>query len=188
MSSDSHKLFHTPIWGFIISSEHYHASDYIDKLRSIQKTEPSESKSNFGGYQTRDTLETEGVFQELIKNHIVPISQNIIKDYCTGEAVVTEMWGNINDKYNYNQAHIHSGALSGVFYLQVPENSGKIVFVNPAPRSTGHLIRQNDYDVQPQNLLLLLFPSWLEHYVEQNMSDESRISLSFNIGVKNAIS
>jgi len=42
--------------------------------------------------------------------------------------------------------------------------------------------------VQPQNLLLLLFPSWLEHYVEQNMSDESRISLSFNIGVKNAIS
>ena len=28
---------------------------------------------------------------------------------------------------------------------------------------------------------LLIFPSWLDHYVEPNESDEDRISISFNV-------
>ena len=29
---------------------------------------------------------------------------------------------------------------------------------------------------------LYIFPSWIKHLVEPNMSDEERISISFNIG------
>jgi hypothetical protein len=30
---------------------------------------------------------------------------------------------------------------------------------------------------------MLLFPSWLDHGVEPNLSDEERVCLSFNLGV-----
>ena len=33
--------------------------------------------------------------------------------------------------------------------------------------------------------MIYMFPSWIEHYVEPNRSDEDRISMAFNIGVKN---
>jgi uncharacterized protein (TIGR02466 family) len=31
---------------------------------------------------------------------------------------------------------------------------------------------------------MLLFPSWLDHGVEPNLSDEERVCLSFNLGVQ----
>ena len=38
--------------------------------------------------------------------------------------------------------------------------------------------------INPKNNLLLLFPSWLEHDVEENKSDDERISIAFNINAK----
>ena len=185
MKTESHNLFSTPIWGYVLSSEKNRLDSYIKRIRTIEEHEPSVKKSNFGGYQTRDSLHIEPIFQELVET-IESLAQDIVEDIKTptekvGKVVIKDMWANINNKYNCNQAHVHSGILSGAFYLQVPENSGKIVFVNPAVRSSAHLIRSLDYGAQPAQLCLFLFPSWLEHYVESNMNDESRISISFNI-------
>ncbi len=40
---------------------------------------------------------------------------------------------------------------------------------------------------KPTEGLFIIFPSWLWHGVEPNQSEESRISLSFNIGTLNLI-
>ena len=48
----------------------------------------------------------------------------------------------------------------------------------------GTKMRQRDYFdeiVQPLEGALLIFPSWLNHEVSINLSDEERISLAFNI-------
>ena len=45
-----------------------------------------------------------------------------------------------------------------------------------------------NYPVEPSPLSCIIFPSWLSHYVEPNMSDEKRISLSFNFDIKREIS
>jgi uncharacterized protein (TIGR02466 family) len=177
-----HKLFPTPIWGYVLTNSHYQAIDYVNKIREIQQTEPSVKKSNFSGYQSRDNLHEEPIFQELVKYEILPLAQDIMNTYSNVKVKMDQMWANINDKYSCNQSHIHSGLLSGVFYLQTPENCGQIVFCNPAVRSNYHIIKEPDYGVPPQRLACLFFPSWLEHYVEPNSSDESRISISFNIG------
>ena len=92
------------------------------------------------------------------------------------------MWANINDKYNYNAHHTHEGILSGVFYLHVPENSGRLILVDPAVRNHNSVIKNSNYGIKPERLACIVFPSWLEHYVEPNQSDEYRISISFNIG------
>ncbi len=183
MKDNQHNIFQVPIWGFILKEHKYQSVDYIECLDRIKDTEPSARKSNFGGYQTRDNLnDTEPVLKEWI-SAVENIGNNILKEYNASKIRMTELWGNINDKYCYNGAHIHSGILSGVFYLQTPPNSGNLVFVNPAVRSDGHLLRDKNFTVQPEPLALIIFPSWLEHYVESNLSDQQRISLSFNLGI-----
>jgi uncharacterized protein (TIGR02466 family) len=177
------QTFHTPLWAFCLNNEEYHCSDYIDRILEIEKNEQSERKSNVGGFQTRDDLHrTEGIFRELTTN-LTNLANEILLPYNCKKVQIVEMWANINDKYSYNKAHTHGGILSGVFYLQTPENSGKIVFLNPAIRSDFHIIRHPHHGIDPKKLVCIFFPSWLEHSVEQSMSDERRISISFNLNI-----
>ena len=39
--------------------------------------------------------------------------------------------------------------------------------------------------VKPEKNVLYVFPSWLQHFVDANMSQEERISLSFNTKLVN---
>jgi uncharacterized protein (TIGR02466 family) len=182
MHPNQFNTFEVPLWGFILNQQHYQTFDYVNRLMELESSENSLSKSNRGGYQTRDNLnETEGIFRELIST-IETVSNDILKEFNSSPVKIKEMWGNINYKNSFNLSHTHSGILSGVFYCQVPENSGNLVFLNPAVRSDGHLLRTKNLNLQPERLALIIFPSWLEHYVEPNLSDEKRISLSFNIG------
>ena len=45
------------------------------------------------------------------------------------------------------------------------------------------LLRHLDWGIPPEENKILLFPSWLPHYVDDNLSDEDRISISFNFGI-----
>ena len=38
--------------------------------------------------------------------------------------------------------------------------------------------------VEPEKNVLYVFPSWLQHFVDANMSQEERISLSFNTNLE----
>ena len=90
--------------------------------------------------------------------------------------------------------HDHYGALiSGVIYLQVPPESGKIIFYNPLEaRRVSNVffdrikVEQNDYNFNyveytPVKAEMIMFESWLQHSVEINKSTENRIAISFNI-------
>jgi len=182
MHSNEHLIFQTPIWGYILNCENYHAYNYIEMLEELEKTEPSQRKSNFGGYQTRDDIHTEGVMREFV-NLTTKIANDIGFHYKAPKLKMISMWGNINYNKDFNGAHTHEGILSGVFYLEVPENSGNLIFCNPAVRSHDSVFRSKDYMVKPEKFACIFFPSWLEHYVEPSKSDKRRISLSFNFGV-----
>ena len=103
------------------------------------------------------------------------------------------MWVNRNPKGASNTRHTHITysrplLLSGVYYIKVPENSGRIRFYDPRLIS---LMNPPDYEyyhdsqlynfIEPQEDMILFFPSWLEHDVEVNQSNEERISIGFNI-------
>ena len=184
MKDNQHTIFQTPIWGFMLNDQQYQSMDYRDYILEMAEKEPSAKKSNFGGWQSRDNIhETEGIFKEFTSS-LNKIANSVLSEYKCKEVEIEDMWANINGKHCYNGAHTHSGILSGVFYLQVPKMSGRLILVNPAVRSDGHVLRASNYPIQPENLACIMFPSWLEHYVEPNLSDELRISISFNIGVK----
>lgn len=181
MNSNLHNIFQVPIWGYILNSEKYHSYNYLQTILKLRESIPSVTKSNQGGWQSNDTLHEVPVFREFLNTVNTACNQSIQEFKPGSQKIrVTEMWANINGPGCYNHHHTHSGVISGVFYLQVPENSGKLVLVNPSVRSDGHYLRVPNYMVTPSNLACIMFPSWLEHYVEPNLSDSERISISFN--------
>lgn len=185
MLETQENIFSTPIWGYMLNSEQFHSVDYIKYIHKLREEEPSSRKSNFGGWQSRDNLQEDGIFREF-SSVLLKIAKTILEDYTKQpmkSVHIQSMWANVNEQSHFNMPHTHEGALSGVFYLLTPENSGNIVFINPAVRSEMSVIKASNYAVSPKPLACLFFPSWLQHYVEPNLSDQPRLSLSFNVGV-----
>ena len=104
-------------------------------------------------------------------------------------------WYNINGKCAFNVPHTHVAfktIVSGVLYIKIPKNSGKIIFNRNDPvcgmmYDFGNINNYNEYNssnftVLPKEGLFVLFPSSLTHYVEPNLNDQERIVISFNYG------
>ena len=102
-----------------------------------------------------------------------------------------DAWVNCNPPGALNTSHNHDPFdgiyWSGVFYVDVPSNSGSIVFEDPRQnlvvsndRKYLHGARK-DFSIIPSENLMVMFPSWLYHRVEANNSDLTRTSISFNI-------
>jgi uncharacterized protein (TIGR02466 family) len=107
--------------------------------------------------------------------------------------VITECWAVVNGKYGSNQYHQHPHAIiSGVYYVQTQEKSGALIFRDPRPVAAmmaPPITQRSAWTeltraYQPQAGRMLLFPSWLEHGVGTNESDEDRIAISFNISFR----
>ena len=163
-------IVHIGIWSTIIKD--LDTLPLIDRLYKIKSTTPSVVKSNKGGYQTNPTLDDDPVFYPLV-GAILEIYTQILS---YPNVKLDGMWGNISSFGNYNSTHSHSyeaNKLSGVFYLQVPENSGEFEYLNPIDKTLA------GYH-QPRDKELIIFPSILFHAVAPNFSQEDRISIAFN--------
>jgi uncharacterized protein (TIGR02466 family) len=98
-----------------------------------------------------------------------------------------QSWVNMHDRGGFNFLHVHEGSLlSGTFYLSVPQGSGQFVFRDPRPGVIHGYVKgavpngHGDVHLTPSAGLLVLFPCWMEHYVEPHNSDEPRIAIGFN--------
>lgn len=98
-----------------------------------------------------------------------------------------QSWVNMHDRGGFNFLHVHEGSLlSGSFYLKVPPGSGRFVFRDPRPGVVHGYVKgavangYSDVHLTPDAGLLVLFPCWMEHFVEPHNSDEPRICIAFN--------
>ena len=153
-------------------------------------------KSNTGGYQS-DFLES--------SNSIIKETKNIIAKAITqfAETIYVKKpftinfddpWLNVNRENHFNKTHTHAGSdLSITYYCEVPTNSGKIVFENPVlhQRTTmiwyeKHAMWNSEFiQLAPKKYDLIIFPSYLPHFVERNKSNKPRISLACNAQIRN---
>jgi len=84
-----------------------------------------------------------------------------------------EFWFNSALPGESTAVHNHNGKaiISGVYYLQVPEKSGNVIFIHE---------NKEELEIPAKSGKLLFFPPELDHCVQENMGSETRISLSFN--------
>jgi len=189
-----HLFFSTPVWiNKINNSESINTElkNYIYKKK--EKNPEGTKKSNVNGWHS-DEFDLKN---ENLKNFISEISKNIesaIKDMDwdleTQIVKITSMWSIINNKDAFNEKHHHgNSALSAAYYVKAEQNAGNIVFYDPRQANVFHhptskqvnSVNAQVQSVTPKAGTLVLFPSYLEHKVNPNLSNEERIVISFNV-------
>ena len=164
-------FFPSCVW---IDQVKFDQKELIKSVKDFSKNNKSIDVSNVGGYQY-DNFKDQKLGAQIISR--IP---RVEKNKFVNPTVY--MWLNVNSKGDSNIRHTHFNSsilLSGVFYVKVPPNSGNIRFYDPRGISI-----HNPPDNRYYFGMLLFFPSWFEHSVEENKSDEERMSIGFNIFVE----
>jgi uncharacterized protein (TIGR02466 family) len=150
--------------------------------------------TNMGGWQS-SFIDHEPIVQPLVEeiNQRLEQIRNSIEFIDSLHLRVESMWININHPYSYNSNHIHPNSyISGVYYVKIPENSGSLVLKHPSNlislftptdiMKNYNIFNSSKLGIYPSESNLIMFPSWVEHEVKQNLSGEDRISFAFNTG------
>jgi uncharacterized protein (TIGR02466 family) len=117
-----------------------------------------------------------------------------VKDF---EFYIKTSWVLKLEPGDYADEHYHSKSLyTGVLYLNVPDDSGKINLHRPQSHDDPlkklfdwNIKNWNIYNckrffIQPKNNMLIFFPSYLGHSIDQNTSNIIRYGLAFDIFIK----
>jgi uncharacterized protein (TIGR02466 family) len=113
-----------------------------------------------------------------------------------GDIIITQSWVNRNINGGGTHAHYHhNSVISGVYYIDVPDNSTLIKFYKPdvdrstvyrlEPEVNPNLFEGNPYaqtvaTIPVANSEILLFPSYLPHSVPNMATSKDRWTLAFN--------
>lgn len=173
--------------------------DLVKLVREMEKS----NKSLTTDYRENNPLEYDRLgpnwLRQQINDTVIAYLREIGIDYGVNWQI--HAWANINRHGDYHDPHNHPHAyLSGTYYLKMPPASGKhrqrsdlrpnhISFYDPRPGFNMTSIRNDPYvdpefTVLPEPGLLMMWPGSLMHFVHPNLSNETRISLSFNIVLK----
>jgi len=188
---DRHQVFATNIFvqdNFVFEETATQMKNYIQRL--WQEREPGNN------WQTDPDLHTKEEFK-IFSDMVLERSKEIIKilDYDVEDIAITDMWGNVLEKGEAHPPHTHSNNfLSGVYYLHSDKAAG-IQFFDPRPSADVIVPRKTKKTHNNSNLLsfasktnrAVFFPSWLNHWVPQNISNNKRISIAWNVQLKGQV-
>ena len=183
--------FQIPIYQSYIDKDSFtqikkNVSSYIENyFESFEKTWNSTTKTSIFKKDNR--------FKDIIlENQIYTHIQNYSNSWGFKDRFnlkITECWVNVAQKGDFQENHNHVDSssfilFSGVLYINIPKNSGNILFSTPishTPYMPNNSTLLEKFGIIPSEGLLLLFPSWLEHSVLVNQNNNPRISVSFNL-------
>lgn len=187
-------LFPSPVWSGPLPTLAASRPEMLEYVLTMRERDPGLKRSNVLGWHSPDQLHREPLFRplaDLVEALVgTEIANDLALDVVAERYRVRAMWAIVNPTHAHNHLHRHPGYLfSGVYYLQVPGQAGSLNFHDPRadvrmlrPRFaadttfTNFLVR-----IQPEPGLLVLFPSWLPHNVDPNLSPEPRVAISFDI-------
>ena len=190
--------FANPIFTFkanILDEDH---QNLVEECIAWRRSSDGLKVSNAGGWHSENTLfkRSEPNIKNLCKlfssastQALLHLSPSFPIDKYNLEA---KGWVNIGSKLSFNYPHNHSGySLSGIYYVKaskMTKDSGLLQFLDPRgdvqPYSNGvPELKQsfsNNLTIHPEDKILIIFPSWLKHWVTPNLEEEDRISIACN--------
>ena len=189
-------LFPTPVWTLQI--ENYKTINELmyTFIKGVQfNDQKGINKSNNKGWHSKDfnLQQTEPKnFINIITPSVekVMIDMNWEKEKQTIK--ISNMWAIINTGGSTNSRHHHGNSdISAAYYVRAPKNCGEIVFYDPRPApvyfhpssTKPNSLNAMQNAVNPVEGGLVIFPSYLDHSVNPNLSNEERIVISFNINL-----
>ncbi len=100
---------------------------------------------------------------------------------------IQEMWATISRKAGYVPSHFHGPTpITAVYYLDKTEGSGDLIIQHPLEALLGSQPINFPFDEFEQRMKiqqgdLIMFPGYIRHKTERNVSDDIRISIGMNI-------
>jgi len=149
------------------------------------------SKTNVRGWHSTTDMHTKPEYSQLVTELMRMQKEIYDNEHIDRHAILGNMWANINPPGGMNMPHLHPNALfSGVYYIKSNPKAGRLKIYDPRPgvqlimptRKSGDPGKDlwREANIEPIEGRIIMFPAWLWHSVEENISDDIRISVSFN--------
>ena len=190
MALHAENWFPSPIWSGLLNGVD---NDAIETFAYDKKTLDPEGVrlSNYIGWQSNSIRYGDNeAFDHLMKT----ISEEI--DACAAQTGlpklgVQNVWMNINSPGAYNHLHNHAGSiLSGVYYIKSQPEQGNIFFERGdhaeyflPPIEKANYFTSTATTYKATTGAIYIFPGWLKHSVQPNLTVQDRLSISFNYGI-----
>lgn len=199
-------LFTTPIGHFNVPADATDAQAMLEYLREMRVKSAGEQRSNLGGWHSPADL-CDPARHPQFPSVMKAITNGLMEYFGKAMGYQGELqfalsaWAVMNRAGDTNAPHTHPGNLvSGAYYLQIPAGmtGGEIVFMDPRSNVNAYGSERKErlglrapWDhpsvVHPPKLGdLLIFPSWLPHYVNAFRAEDpaaERVVISFNAAV-----
>lgn len=166
-----HDLWSTPIWELQTEFD----DEFNNKLL-IESNNP-----DFDDFKNIWSGESECI--QIMKTYIKQVVGSIDPTLSLGNGWFYK--SNINESL---PVHHHGGVfMAVVYYVSIPENSGNLLFIDPRGgvnwygTEYGNSISSGVIPITPKKGKLVIFPGYLFHMTEPNLSSETRVTLVTNI-------
>jgi uncharacterized protein (TIGR02466 family) len=190
-TSDVTPVFPTLVWKIQINAALHDAMD-AQILATLERIRRDLPKLGAGqGWQSEQTLHEREEFRDLVAC-VNYAARSVLRFLRIGYDAfeITGCWATVLAKGAMHKVHSHpNNFLSGVYYVRTHPGTDTINFHDP--RTQTGIIRPPVVELTAENTdqvvvtvkngTLLIFPAYLQHSVDANMSEEERISISFNI-------
>ena len=128
--------------------------------------------------------------EKALDKHVAAFVKDLGFDLGDKKLKCGSFWINILPEGGMHSSHIHPhSVISGTTYVAMPEGTSALkledprlamMMLSPLRRKDAPQELQPFVYVKPEVGEMLLWESWLRHEVPMNMSEEERISVSFN--------
>lgn len=190
-------LFPTPIWTMQLENYKIINEQMYDFIKNNQiDDQKGINKSNIRGWHSKDFNLKEKEprsFISFISSSIEQVMIDMNWEREKQKIKISNMWAIINTGGSTNVRHQHgNSSISGAYYVRAPKDCGDIVFYDPRPAPvysypkaiSSNLLNAQVNGISPKEGALVLFPSYVDHSVNENLSNEERIVISFNITIQ----
>lgn len=195
------KLFSTPLLRFRVPDHETLNAALLAEGRKLHATDEGASKSNRGGWHSSGNLFDHeaacfATLRDTAEKAVLEATRRI-SSKVDPQALRLKLfaWMNANPPGGFNAPHTHPGAhWSGVYYVSQPDvengTSGMIEFLDPrTDLPHWRLLKAPAFSMKkkfrPAVGEMVLFPSYLVHWVYPNETDEERVSIAFNATFRN---
>ena len=181
------KLFPTYVWATQLKAEVFTPINQAILAR-LDELQPPQSS---GQWQTEQNLHRDGAFGGLTQ--IVVQTARGICDSLTlvyDSVEITGCWANVSRRGFPHRQHIHpNNFLSGAYYVKTSPGADAICFHDPRlqagmivpPARDQSRSNPDQVTLDVREGMLVLFPAWLQHSVPANLSEQTRVSVAFNL-------
>jgi len=175
-------------------------TDDVDNLLATDQAGHKWSQKNYiDGYTSYGSIDKLHLIlpnftnlEKKISHHVSQYIKALDYDIKTQDLCMTHCWVNVMPAGAQHTGHIHPlSVISGTYYLQIPQGASAIKFEDPrlgffmntpSVHARAKIENKRFISVNPAEGDLILFESWIRHEVPRNLTEEPRVSISFNYG------